>query len=151
MSGRVSVPLELAYQVQDELRRHVVYDPDQPRWQSWPAFTRGEAGEVRRYNCKGFARLAASRLFWLADGHHAGVESIEDVARSIRLYKADALPPPPDPDHVDAYFWDGRYWRRFCSPMDRDWGSLERISDVPYSVVSWADMTDVTKYWPVEG
>ena len=151
MIPRAAIPLDLAYQVQDELTRHVRYDRNQPRWQSWPAFTRGAAEGVRGYNCKGFARLAASRLYWLALPLFGDASPAVTVGPAIRLYKADAMPPPPDPDHVDAFFWDGRYWRRFCSPMDTDWGSLERISDVPYPVVSWADMTDITKFWPVEG
>lgn len=152
MSDRATIPLELAYQVQDEMRRHVVYDRKQSGWESWPEFTRGAAEGVRRYNCKGFARLAVSRLFWLARdlGHLDSPEEPFAIRTAIRIYKADALPPPPDPDHVDAFFWDGRYWRRFCSSMDTDWGSLERITDLPYPVVSWADMTDITRFWPVE-
>lgn len=150
MTGRAAIPVDLVRRVQDEMRRHVVYDRKQPRWESWPAFTRGEADGVRRFNCKGFARLGASRLFWLASDGMNDAADHAGIGAAIRIYKADALPPPPDPDHVDAYFWDGETWRRFCSSMDTNWATLEAIEDVTYPVVSWANMTDITRFQPVE-
>lgn len=148
-------------QVQDYCKPRLRYNENDPRWRLPPrSFREWQWPEnvVLVGNCKFYASCAAQATAclmldaWakpLIENLHNPVFSDPTclIFRSIRIvsYKSSSS----RADHAGAIArvgGDEGRWVRFADTMDRDWSTLEDITELQEEIYEWADMTDLT-WW----